>query len=88
LTAYGSRPAGSVSASRARHGRIMAIFAAEPERAFSVREIQQKLMRLESAGDVRKSIGTLRSLGKIETVHYTRIAGGTTYRVAREARSA
>lgn len=88
MTAYGPRPHGATSAARARHERILAIFAAEPDRAFSVPEIQQRLMRQDSAADVKRAMGTMRSAGKLETVRYTKVAGVTTYRVAREARSA
>lgn len=83
---------GSINASqriaRIRSDAIVAVLAAEPDRAFTVEDIWMKLRRTHTRSEIRRTVFSLKNHGRLETVRFTRMAGKTTYRLAREVKSA
>ncbi len=74
---------------QARTAAIMAIFTAEPEAILTIEDVWMKLRtKGHCKEEIKKTIGTIKASGRIESVQ--RGYGGipATYRLAREVRSA
>lgn len=88
MSAFGPRAALSYRAAIERQADIIRAFEAAGDQPQSVEAIWLKVRRQHPKGAVKTAIGTLRARGRLETVRRGGRLVATTYRLAREAKSA